>query len=250
VGEVMEGAMKSAAEALGLSSAESMTPETAPSEEEIVAKVAASIAADERSDVVTAVVEAVSEKYASWRRGDGAQVLVLNEEDLKGLKNHYFIETKGSSFRGIPKEWLPNNLSPRRQELLELWGKVVGMVLAGAGHKGASYDVGFLIDRPEADDTSRTKAQYFQNGEGTHVFLLNAMVHTKKEPLSLAASRRRELVMVLHSRACHEVAHYLREGSGWHNESFVSAEADLRETSFAQLEDLLALAGKPGAKGK
>lgn len=156
-------------------------------------------------------------------------------------KHHYYVETKGK-FRGVPAAWKKENLSSKKEELLELWAKVISMVMADCGYEGRKFDAGFLLDDGSEGDRALAKfVKYTVNGEAEQksVFLLNPLVYGSENSLPLSKSRRKELILWLKSLAVHEFIHY--QGYQYHNERFIEAEGAATQKTLTNIKAYLAL---------
>lgn len=152
------------------------------------------------------------------------------------LAHHYFVETNGN-FRTLPAPWRPENFKKSQTKLLDLWSKIVGMVLADAGKVGTEFNVGFLLDDGSEGDIALAK--YRKRGDGTDLFLLNAQKYGDEKRLPIKRNRRTELVLWLLDLAVHEVTHSC--DYPLHNESFIKKENQIKQKTLTRIKDYLSL---------
>jgi hypothetical protein len=152
------------------------------------------------------------------------------------LAHHYFVETNGN-FRKLPQAWQPQNFKPSQTRLLELWSKIVGMVLVDAGKVGAEFNVGFLLDDGSEGDVALAK--YRKRSDNTDLFLLNATKYGDEKRLPIKRKRRTELVLWLLDLAVHEVTHSC--GNELHNETFMKKEVSIKQKALFRIKAYLSL---------
>lgn len=158
------------------------------------------------------------------------------------LSHHYYVVTKGS-YRKVPKSWRPEEFTPWQRDVLEMWSAVIGLVIRDAGLDNRRFNVGYVLD--DGSEGATALAEYVrlktvgEKERDDDVFLLNPLAYGDEGRLPRGIKRRRELILWLKELACHEVAHYM--GNRYHNEAFVSAEAEVSRKTLTKLDDYLAL---------
>ena len=161
----------------------------------------------------------------------------LSVFDLKTILDHnVYIQTIGN-YRKVPTLWRPENFSDKQKNLLDLWGKIVGLVLRDTGYANVQYDVGYIFD--DGSQGGKTLARYTKTTSALHIFFLNPTEYGEQKFFPAAANKRVEVILWLLNLAVHEVTHYA--GCSGHNHEFVSTEATLKLKVLQNIQEYLKL---------
>jgi hypothetical protein len=190
---------------------------------------------DQASALQSAVTIKIQKSFKeSIRKGTNFELSVF---DLKTILAHnVYIQTIGN-YRKIPTLWRPENFSDKQKNLLDLWGKIVGLVLRDTGHENVQYDVGYIFD--DGTQGGKTLARYTETTSGLHIFFLNPIEYGEQKFFPAAANKRIEVILWLLHLAVHEVTHYT--GYNGHNHEFVSNEATLKLKVLHNIQEYLQL---------
>ena len=164
---------------------------------------------------------------------NGTDWVPLTVKDLE-LDHHYFVETVGK--KKLPGKWEPQNFNMAQTMVLELWSKILSMVLADADLGGREFNVGYVLD--DGSEGGKALAKFRTRGD-VFLFLLNPLKYGNEKRLPIKRSRRLELVMWLMTLAIHEVNH--AAGYDHHNEEFICAESELKRKCFLRIREYLKL---------
>lgn len=183
------------------------------------------------------LVEAIEKLYAITKnKVDNREYwLPLTIKDA-GLVHHYFVETRGN-YRKLPPKWEPGNFRASQKTVLELWSKILQMVLADAGKFGTEFNVGYVLDDGSEGDV--VLANFREREDKSFLFLLNPKKYGDEKRLPIHRKRRLELILWLLNLAIHEVTHAL--GSDLHNENFIKTENYLKAKVFLRIKEYLKL---------
>jgi len=152
------------------------------------------------------------------------------------LDHHYFVEIRGN-MRKVPQKWEPQNFRSSQKMVLELWSKILSMVLADAEFSGKKFNVGYILD--DGTEGGEVLANYRERTDNGFLFLLNPRNYGDEKRLPIKRSRRIELIMWLLALATHEVTHSL--GYSYHDEKFCSVEKELSRKCYGRIKEFLKL---------
>lgn len=165
----------------------------------------------------------------------GTTWIPLTVKDLD-LAHHYFVETRGN-FRTLPAKWEPQNFRQSQTMVLELWSKVLSMVLADSDQPNQEFNVGFILD--DGSEGGVVLANFRTRHDSSYLFLVNPQAYGTEGRLPIKRDRRSELIMWLLDLAVHEVTH--SNGYSHHNESFMGAEIELKRRCNQRIKEYLKL---------